>query len=103
VCAQAGGSRYLTPNFQLYLRERPEMTSHEEKSKKAKHVKEKLVGAVANLGAIPYTFPKSGPRNDKRGVDLIPLCRSVGCGTTGRMRPAMPLITRNSTAVHMMP
>jgi len=29
----------LTPNFRLYIRERPEMTSHHEKSKKAKKVK----------------------------------------------------------------
>jgi len=29
----------LGPNFRLYTRERPEMTSHDEKSKKAKTVK----------------------------------------------------------------
>jgi len=34
--------RNLTPNFRLYIRERPEMTSHDEKSKKAKKVKNKL-------------------------------------------------------------
>jgi len=34
--------RNLTPNFRLYIRERPEMTSHDEKSKKAKKVKKSL-------------------------------------------------------------
>jgi len=34
--------RNLGLNFRLYIRERPEMTSHDEKSKKAKKVKKSL-------------------------------------------------------------
>jgi hypothetical protein len=38
----------LTPNFRLHIPERLEMTSHDEKSKKAKTVKKKLV-SLRNL------------------------------------------------------
>jgi Chaperone of endosialidase len=60
----------LAPDFLQYTSERPERTSHDEKSKKAKTIKGKLVMKNSN---IQFKATTQRRKNLRRGLFLIPL------------------------------